>query len=235
MMSFNNYLLINKKAKFFIYFTFYLIIGLIGLFLMGKNVLELIWVEEITANVIHGLSSGFSFLTISAGFFFFLGYDYLECSSQSLKTVFKILGICLMLVLTIPHFVFDCVTGILNLVIFLLGCNPEYAWAQGLACCSYLYLIVVRRMYRMTAEHYVGEFKKLLIQMFLPIICFLIMTFFMRFSLGFLLFFIMAYVFVDIGTNRSRRFRRELKTDKKIKESNEEIRAAVFGTKQNED
>ncbi len=173
--------------------------------------------------MIIDISIGLSLITISTGFLFFLGYDFLE------RKIFNIIGLFILIILTVVHFSFNCLTGILSLEAFLLGCPPGYGWAFGLACTSHLYVLLVRRIYRTTIENYVGESKKMLIQILLPFACFLIMAFFVRFSLGILAMFLVGFMFIDAGSNK-KKMRMSKLTKKQA--SREKMRSAAFGNEE---
>ncbi|MBQ8292662.1 MAG: hypothetical protein IJX78_02495 [Bacilli bacterium] len=196
MNRFNVYLMKNKKAKYLIYLTFYVVIGTVGLALL---------VESCGKKDLLMISQSLSLLTFALGAFYFMGYDFLEHKSEILKRVCKITGFLLMLGLTVIHLIIDIKIEAISFEIFLLGCKPKFVWELGLACSSYIYFVVVRRLYRTTVENYVSEDKRLLIQLFLPLICFLAMSLFMRIGLAWLCFLVVAYIFMDASRHKRRR------------------------------
>ena len=198
MNKVDTYYITHKKQKLFIYLIFYLIIFLTGVFYLKNAIKGSLLHEDISTEIIIGKSIGLSLITISTGFLFFLGYDFLE------RKVFNVIGIFIIIILTIIHFLYNCFVGILTLEGFLLGCPAGYGWSFGLACASHLYVFVVRRIYRATNENYVSESKKLLIQILLPFACFLIMAVFIRFSLGILAMFVVGFIFMDGKSFRRR-------------------------------
>lgn len=214
------YYIKNKKIKFIVYLMFYFVWAITGMFCFKNAVDGCFSFEENINKILINLSLGLSCLTFSTGFFFFLGYDFYE------KKIFNIIGFCIMMVLTILHFTFNCLVGIITFEAFLLGCPDGYGWIFGLATASHLYVIFVRKIYRITIDKYVGESKKMLIQMLFPFACFLIMSFFISFSLGFLCILLMAVLFMDMSSNR-KIYRTKKLTNKQTRA--EETKRAAFG------
>ena len=198
MNKLDTYYITHKKQKFLVYLIFYSIIFLTGVFYLKNVIEESLLYEDFSEEMLIGISIGLSLITISTGFLFFLGYDFLE------RKIFNVIGILVIIILTIIHFLYNCLAGILTLEGFLLGCPAGYGWSFGLACASHLYVFVVRRIYRATNENYVSESKKLLIQILLPFVCFLIMAFFIRISLGILAMFVVGFIFIDGKSFRRR-------------------------------
>ncbi len=217
------YFITHRKEKFLVYLVLYLIIFLVGVFSLKNAIEESLLYKEVTEETIIGTSIGLSLITISIGFLFFLGYDFLE------RKIFNIIGLFIMIILTVAHFSFNCLTGIFRLETFLLGCPKGYGWSFGLASASHLYVLFVRRIYRITIENYVGEGKKMLIQILLPFACFLIMAFFVSFSLGILTLFLVGFMFIGTGSNKKKM--RMAKITKK-QASREEMRNAAFGNEE---
>ena len=214
------YFIMHKKAKFAVYLILYLLFMLAAFYCFRTAGKEYLALDGSVNKMLISLSFYFSCMTFSMGFFFFLGYDFFE------KTVFNIVGYCIMITLTILHLVFNCGVRIITLEAFLLGCPDGYGWIFGFATASHLYALVVCKIYRITTERYVSESKKMLIQILLPLACFLIMSFFISFSIGIFCLFVVGLVFVDTRSNK--------KTIKKAritkKQSNaEKAKRAAFG------
>ncbi len=220
MNAIDIYYIKNKKMKFIVYLMFYLVLAITGVFCFKSAVDGYFSFEENINKILINLSFGFSCLTFSTGFFFFLGYDFYE------KKIFNIIGFCIMIILAILHFIFNCLVGIITFEAFLLGCPDGYGWIFGLATASHLYVMFVRKIYRITIDKYIGESKKMLIQMLLPFVCFLIMSFFISFSLGILCIVLMAVMFMDMNSNK--KISRTGKLTKKQTRT-EETKRAAFG------
>lgn len=196
MNAIDIYFIRNKKAKFAVYLILYLLFMLAAQYCFRTAANEYLALDGSVNKMLISLSFYFSCMTFSMGFFFFLGYDFFE------KTVFNIVGYCIMITLTILHLVFNCGVGIITLEAFLLGCPDGYGWIFGFATASHLYALVVCKIYRVTTERYVSESKKMLIQILLPLACFLIMSFFISFSIGIFCLFVVGFVFVDSISNK---------------------------------
>lgn len=190
------YFIMHKKAKFAVYLILYLFFMLAAQYCFRTAANEYLALDGSANKMLISLSFYFSCMTFSTGFFFFLGYDFFE------KTVFNIVGYCIMITLTILHLVFNCGVGIITLEAFLLGCPDGYGWIFGFATASHLYALVVCKIYRVTTERYVSESKKMLIQILLPLACFLIMSFFISFSIGIFCLFVVGFIFVDSISNK---------------------------------
>ena len=156
------YLTINKKIKTALYIIFYSLFYLVGNYV--------VFVGLVSENLFL-YSFGLALTTVSYGIFFFIACEIGE-KSRKVRTIFTIIGFSSLILTNLSHVGIDLVGEHLHLKTLLLRCDIENVLRSGLPTFSYLYSMLVARVYRNNLHNYVGEGKKLLIQILLPFICY---------------------------------------------------------------
>ncbi len=193
----------NKKLKkewenFILNLLFYLVLFIIGVVMIINGALKFKTTGEILENAIIIHSIGVAFLTMSVGFFFFLVYVFFEYGKTYQKVVFNIIGIATMVEFTIYHVIFDNIVGILNVNTLFLGVPNKYVLPFGAAGMAYIYILVVRRVFKACKNNLINRRVIFLIHILLPLACFLITTLFMFIGIGWLMLIWVLYLLINV-------------------------------------
>lgn len=203
MSYLNAVLLVNKKLKINIYVFFYLIIGFIGCILIKDGIVK----EKYLL-----VSAGLSFITVTCGLFFFLGYDLLEYGRDSLKIIYKIIGIISLVILLSIHLFVDIKYKPLAVHPYFLKSKYDLLM-NSLACLGYVYVFVVRRVYKTTMDKMLSESTRLFIQIFLPLACYIVALISLIIGATFVILFLIINYLADTSFYKNNRTKKHKKQD----------------------
>lgn len=197
-MSIKNKKMTKNWESIVLNLLFYLVLFIIGVILIISGALKFRTTGEILENAIIVHSIGVAFLTMSVGFFFFLVYVFFEYGKTYQKVIFNIIGIVTMVELTIYHVIFDNIVGLLNVNTLFLGVPNEYVLPVGAASMAYIYVLVVRRVFKACKNSLISRKGIFIIHILLPLACFLITTLFMFIGIGWLILMWVLYLLVNV-------------------------------------